>query len=113
VRRLGFTGYELGITDLEGHAQTIGRFTRPEELDDFTLDADQIAWVWSLWRPYTGHADDGLPYRCDNGVRVLARAPIIEVHSTAHPGRMPVDQLPRVSVARAPSHEPPFCPDED
>lgn len=110
VRGLGWDGYELAVTDLRGHAQIVARFERPEELDDFAFDGDRIAWVSSIWRPYAGRQDDGLPYRCDNGIRVLVRAPVIEVHPIEHPARMPSDRLPQHPVLRDPERTPPFCP---
>jgi hypothetical protein len=112
VRGLGWDGYELAVTDLQGKTRTVARFKRPEELDDFAFDGDRIAWVSSVWRPYAGHEDDGLPYRCDNGLRVLARAAVIEVHSIEHLARMPDDRLPHLPVSRDPARKPPFCPSD-
>lgn len=112
VRRLGWKGHELAITDLHGHTQTVARFTRPEELDDFAFNGDRIAWASSTWRPYEGHEDDGLPYRCDNGLRVLERAPIVEVHPINQPTRIPTEKLPVLPAPRDPAGDPPYCPTE-
>lgn len=113
VRRLGWTGHELAITDLHGHKRTIARFKRPEELDDFAFDGDRIAWASSIWRPYRGHEDDGLPFRCDNGLRVLERAPIVEVHPVDQLTRIPTEKLPSLPVSRDPAGDAPYCPVED
>jgi hypothetical protein len=109
VRRLGWKGHELAITDLHGHKQTVARFTRPEELDDFAFNGDRIAWASSTWRPYEGHEDDGLPYRCDSGLRVLARAPIVEVHPIDQLTRIPTEKLPVLPAPRDPAGDPPSC----
>lgn len=113
VRGLGWDGYELAITDLHGHTRTVARFQRPEELDDFVFDGDRVAWVSSIWRPYAGQKDNGLPYRCDNGLRVLERAPIVEVHPLDQLTRIPTEELPALPAPRDPAGDAPYCPVED
>lgn len=113
VRRLGWDGHELAIADLHGHTRTVARFKRPDELDDFAFDGDRIAWVSSTWRPYEGHADDGLPFRCDDGLRVLERAPIVQVHPVDQLTRIPAEELPALPAAREPAGDAPDCPVSD
>ena len=113
VRRLGWTGHELAIADLHGHTRTVARFKRPEELDDFAFDGDRIAWASSIWRPYRGHEDDGLPFRCDYGLRVLERAPIVEVHPVDQLTRIPTEELPALPAPRDPAGTAPDCPVTD
>jgi hypothetical protein len=88
-------GRELAVTDLAGNERTIARFGELESLDEFTFDGAQIAWRSSRYRPYSGAADNGLPYICPGGApHVLAAAPVIEVHPLDAAVRLPAPSVP-------------------
>jgi hypothetical protein len=100
-------GRELAVTDLDGNERTIARFDEPEVLDEFAFDGQRIAWRSSRYRPYTGSTDDGLQYVCEGtSPRVLAAAPVIEMHPLDAAIRLPVPSAP---APRDASGERPDC----
>jgi hypothetical protein len=110
VRRYDQDGAELAVTDLQGHEQTYASFTAGDELEGFAFDGTQLAFAHSRYRPYEGHADDGLKSICWDDALVQASATVIEVHSA--PGRIPEAQLPSAAPYRSSVAERPHC-DED